>query len=86
MYAKRSDSNLGHFLVGPSKPSWGQPGTNASQAAPQKIPKVASHAGKMLINFVRLEIGGCGGPQNQCSRAREMTSFLERDALVYVKR
>ena len=36
VYAKRSDSNLGHFLTGPSKPSWGQPGTNASQAAPQK--------------------------------------------------
>ena len=43
-------------------------------------------AGKMLINFVRLEVGGCGGLQNQCSHAREMTSFLKRDALVYAKR
>ncbi len=36
VYAKRSDSNLGHFLAGPSKPSWGQPGTNASRAAKKK--------------------------------------------------
>ena len=36
VYAKRSDSNLGHFLAGPSKPSWGQPGTNASRAAQNK--------------------------------------------------
>ena len=36
MYAKRSDSNLGHFLVGPSKSSWGQPGTNASRAAKKR--------------------------------------------------
>ena len=36
MYAKRSDSNLGHFLVGPSKSSWGQPGTNASRAGKKK--------------------------------------------------
>ena len=36
VYAKRSDSNLGHFLAGPSKPSWSQPGANASRAAPKK--------------------------------------------------
>ena len=82
VYAKRSDSNLGHFLAGPSKPSWGQPGANASRAAK----KNASRAGKMLIHSARLENGGCGGPRNQCSRAREMTSFLKRYALVYVKR
>ena len=36
VHAKRSDSNLVHFLAGPSKPSWSQPGANASRAAQKK--------------------------------------------------
>jgi hypothetical protein len=47
--------------------------------------KIASRAGKTLINSVQLESGGPEGPQNRCSRARETTTFSNRYALVYVK-
>ena len=70
--------------------SWRDP-RNRAGASPAltragRPKKKASRAGKMLINSARLENGGCGGPRKQCSRTREMTSFLKRYALVFVKR
>ena len=64
-----------------AEPSWA--------ARPKREPggqkKIASRAGKTLINFAPLGNGGPGGLQKWCSRARETPTFSKRCAPVYVK-
>jgi len=64
------------------EPALAEPSSNASWAAQKKI---ASHAGKTLINFCALGNEGPGGLQKQCSHVRETATFSKRHAPVYVK-
>ena len=59
-----------------------RPKFNASRAAKQKV---ASCAGKMLINFAHVGNGGPGGLQKRCPRTRETVTSSKRYAPVYVK-
>ena len=47
---------------------------------------MASRAGKTHIDSARPASGGDLGPQNWCSRLRQVTAFCKPYALVYVKR
>jgi hypothetical protein len=72
--------------IGPCR---GDPGTGPCRAQLKRElggpKKIASHAGKTLINFCALGNEGPGGLQKQCSHARETATFSKRHAPVYVK-
>ena len=64
-----------------AEPSWAA----RHKRDPGSQKKIASRAGKTLINFAPLGNGWPGGLQEQCSRLRETPTFPERCAPVYVK-
>ena len=64
-----------------AKPSWAAQ-HKREPGSPQKI---ASRAGRTLINFAALGDGWPSGLQEHCSRVREARTFPERCAPLYVK-